>query len=389
MMLRVLASAAMCSCFRSRARHFTALALSIFFVAAPLRAFAQVPERLTDDQFWKLSQDSSEEDGVFRSDNLLSNETTYQWILPRLVETAKPGRVYMGVGPEQNFTYMAALRPTIAFIVDIRHGNLDVHLLYKAVFELSKDRADFVSRLFSRQRPDGLTAQTSIAEIFAAVDQTESTPAIYNDNLKAIEDRLTNAHHFPLSPGDHDGIAWALSNYSHFGPAISYNSSLSNAVPPAIVGATATGPRFGNQFVTYESLMLSEDGRGGSRSFLAREEDFQFLKDLETRNKVIPVVGDFGGTKAIRAVAAYLKSVDGTVSAFYLSNVEQFLVQGGTYVDFCRSVSMLPTDEASTFIRSGRGGPYTVTSTGRGVQDSSFALMQPELSQCPAAPEQK
>src|SRR5205823_1520235 len=241
------------------------------------------------------------------------------------------------------------------------------------IFELSKDRADFVSRLFSRKRPDGLTAQSSIAEIFSAVDGVESTPAIYDANLKAIEDRLTKAHHFPLSQGDHEGIRWALSNYARFGPAISYNSSLSSAVPPAIVGATANGPRFGNQFVTYERLMLSDDGRGDNRSFLASEENFQFLKDLEDRNKVIPVVGDFGGTKAIRAVAAYLQSIDGTVSAFYLSNVEQFLVPDGTYVNFCRSVSMLPTDEASTFIRSGRGGPYTVTSSGTGVQNSSLA----------------
>jgi len=377
------------TCFRPRARHLLALALSVYVVGAPFRAFAQVPERLTDDQFWRLSSDSSEEDGVFRSDNLLSNETTYQWIVPRLVETAKPGRVYLGVGPEQNFTYMTALRPTMAFIVDIRHGNLDVHLLYKAIFELSKDRADFVSRLFSRKRPDGLTAQSSVAEIFAAVDKAESTAAIYDDNLKSIEDRLTKVHHFPLSPGDHEGIAWALSNYARFGPAISYNSSLSNAVAPPIVGATSTGPRFGNQFVTYMSLMLSDDGRGQNRSFLASEESFQFLKNLEERNKVIPVVGDFGGTKAIRAVAAYLRSINGTVAAFYLSNVEQFLGPGGTYFNFCRSVSMLPTDEASTFIRSGRGGPYTVASTGGGVQNSSFALMQPELSHCPAATEEK
>ena len=133
--------------------------------------------------------------------------------------------------------------------------------------------------------------------------------------------------------------------------------------------------------------MLFRSGR--NRGFLASEEGFQFLKDLEDRNKVIPIVGDFGGTKAIRAVAGYLNSFNGTVSAFYLSNVEQFLVPGRTYVNFCRSVSMLPTDEASTFIRSGRGGPYTVTATGTGVQDSSFAFMQPELSHCPVAPEQK
>jgi hypothetical protein len=379
----------MTTCLRPRARHLAAVALAAVCIATPLRGLAQVPDRLTDDQFWKLSRDSSEEDGVFRSDNLLSNETTYQWILPQLVAVAKPGRVYIGVGPEQNFTYMAALRPTMAFIVDIRHGNLDVHLLYKAIFELSEDRADFVARLFSRPRPEGLTAQSTVAEIFAAVDQAESTPAIYEANLRAIEDRLTRVHRFPLSPGDHEGLVWALSNYARFGPAISYNSSLSNAVPPAIVGAMSLGPRFGNRFVTYESLMLADDGRGSQRSFLATDADFQFLKDLEERNKVIPVVGDFGGTKAIRAVAAYLKRINQTVSAFYLSNVEQFLAQGGTYVNFCRSVSMLPTDEASTFIRSGRGGPYTLTPTGAGVQNSSFALMQPELAHCPVATEQK
>ena len=84
----------------------------------------------------------------------------------------------------------------------------------------------------------------------------------------------------------------------------SYNSSLSANVPPAIVGATALGGRGGNNFTTYASLMLSDDGLGQNRSFLATEENFAFLKDLETRNMVVPIVGDFGGPKAIRAVGA-------------------------------------------------------------------------------------
>src|SRR5215510_4049953 len=70
------------------------------------RAATAVPAELTDKQFWSLSKDSSEEDGFFRSDNLLSNETSFQYIIPDLLKTAKTGRVYMGVGPEQNFTYM-------------------------------------------------------------------------------------------------------------------------------------------------------------------------------------------------------------------------------------------------------------------------------------------
>src|SRR6266704_2668747 len=129
------------------------------FVPGGRASARPIPARLTDEQFWKLSNGFSEQDGIFRSDNLLSNELAFQYVIPELVEQAKQGRVYMGVGPEQNFTYIAALRPAMAFIVDIRHGNLDVHLLYKALFELSKDRAEFVARLFSRKRPSGLTTQ--------------------------------------------------------------------------------------------------------------------------------------------------------------------------------------------------------------------------------------
>ncbi|HVQ64122.1 MAG TPA: hypothetical protein VMT78_06265, partial [Terriglobia bacterium] len=61
-----------------------------------------VPTQLTDEQFWQLSSSSSEGDGVFRSDNLLSNELNFQYVIPDLLKIAQPGRVYMGVGPEQN-----------------------------------------------------------------------------------------------------------------------------------------------------------------------------------------------------------------------------------------------------------------------------------------------
>src|SRR2546425_4667774 len=181
--------------------------------ASPGRAVAaSLPVELTDQQFWRLSKDSSEEDGTFRSDNLLSNELNFQYVIPELLATARQGRVYMGVGPEQNFTYIAALKPAMAFIVDIRHGNLDVHLMYKALFELSKDRAEFVSRLFSRKRPDGLGAQSTAREIFSAYLAADASQEFYDENTKAILDQLKAKHGFSLSAGDVDGIQWALSN---------------------------------------------------------------------------------------------------------------------------------------------------------------------------------
>jgi hypothetical protein len=314
-----------------------------------------VPTRLADEEFWKLSSNFSEADGSFRSDNLLSNEINFQYVIPTLLQTAKQGRVYMGVGPEQNFTYITALKPAMVFIVDIRHGNLDVQLMYKALFELSKDRADFVSRLFSRKRPDGLTAESSAHDIFEAYLQAERSKELFDANLLAIQEHLQKKHGFPLSAGDLEGIEWALGNYYRYGPGINYNSSASEAAPE-IVGATGFGRRGGGfGGVTYADLMMADDGANQFRSYLANEDNFLFMKDLESRNMLVPVVGDFGGSKAIREVAKYLKSIDSMVSAFYLSNVEQYLSQDGKTANFMANIAQLPLDESSTFIRSGGG----------------------------------
>jgi hypothetical protein len=342
---------------QSRARSYFLIVCLVLAASLTFsKAASPVPARLTDEQFWQLSVDSSEEDGAFRSDNLLSNELGFQYVIPELLQTAKQGRVYLGVGPEQNFTYIAALKPAMAFIVDVRRGNLDVQLMYKALFELSKDRAEFVSRLCSRKRPDGLTAESTAAEIFTAYLAVDSSKELYEENLKAIVDHLKVKHAFPLSTGDADGIQWALSNYYRYGPAINYNSS-ATAAAPAIVGATGFGGGGGRGggAVTYAELMMADDGSGQYRSFLASEENFAFLKDLETKNLLVPVVGDFGGPRALRAVGKYLKSIDAMVSAFYLSNVEQYLSQDGKTGAFLANVAALPLDASSTFIRSGGG----------------------------------
>jgi hypothetical protein len=310
---------------------------------------APAPTRLTDDEFWKFSSSSSEEDGTFNSDNLVSNEFDFQDVMPDLLKTASHGGIYIGVGPEQNFTYMAALKPSMAIILDIRRGNLDVHLMYKALFELSADRADFVSRLFSRARPDGLTAKSTVPEIFAAYQAAKSSKELFDSTFKAIVGQLKMQHGFPLSSGDVESIQSALANFYQFGLDIDYNAS--RRARMTRTDGTAI-PRGGG--ATYASLMVAQDKNGEMRSYLATEENFQFLKDLQRRNMVVPVVADFAGPKAIREIGEYLNSIDATVSVFYLSNVESYLDQRKTRT-FLSNVSTLPLDENSTFIRSHRG----------------------------------
>src|SRR5262245_42724737 len=141
-----------------------------------------LPRELTDDAFWRLVSDFSEEAGFFRFE-YMSNEQQFQFVIPRLKEKRTPGGVYLGVGPEQNFTYIAAVQSKMAFIFDIRRHNLIEHLIYKAIFEMSSDRVDFLSRLFSRKAPTGLTDKTSVRSLFQAFRITEPNPELYRKNL--------------------------------------------------------------------------------------------------------------------------------------------------------------------------------------------------------------
>jgi hypothetical protein len=215
--------------------------------------------------------------------------------------------------------------------------------MYKTLFELSTDRADFVSRLFSRKRPAGLTSTSTVAQIFTAYATVPSSQALYEQNLKTIEDHLVKVHGFALTPNDHKGLEFVYSSLFTDGPEIHY------------VLSGGIGRGFGN-FPTYADLMTTTDDAGHAWSYLASDASFKFLKDLETRNLIVPVVGNFGGPKALRAVAQYLKQKQEVVSAFYVSNVEQYLRQDSLWNVFCGNAATLPVDATSTFIRSSRGG---------------------------------
>src|SRR6478672_1264772 len=155
-----------------------------------------IPERIGDEAFWRMVSDYSEPGGFFRSDNFVSNEITFQWVLPELGKLTKTGGVYLGVGPDQNFTYIVAMQPKIAFIVDIRRQNMLHHLLYKALLELSADRAEFLSRLFSRPRPTGLDASGGPAALFQAYASAAPGSALYVRNLAAVKEQLVTKHKF-------------------------------------------------------------------------------------------------------------------------------------------------------------------------------------------------
>src|SRR5688572_386228 len=143
--------------FKAATRVMTVLFLALGLLLPSASAFAPadtLPSQISDEAFWKIIEAFSEDGGTFTSQNFSSNELGYQTLIPKLQAIVKPGGVYMGVGPEQNFQYIAGLKPKIAFIVDIRRQNMIQHLMYKAAFEMAPTRADFLSVIFSRVRPE-------------------------------------------------------------------------------------------------------------------------------------------------------------------------------------------------------------------------------------------
>jgi hypothetical protein len=312
---------------------------------------AGLPARLSDAEFWRLVTDISEPGGFFRiTDNYTSNEREVGQMFTLLRETGVRGGVYLGVGPEQNFSYIAAIRPAMAFIVDIRRQAVMQHLMFKAVFELSKDRADFVSLLFSRPRPGGLDATTSIQKIWDELWGTSADPARWSKDRARIVDHLTRTRGFTLTESELAQLDSVIDAFFRLGPGISTRGA-------------PMGRGGGGGGVTFADLTAySYDAAGHPQSFLVTDDHFRFVKSLHEKNLIVPVSGDFGGPKAIRAIGEYLQARGGAVSAFYVSNVEQYLFQEGKSQAFYENVAQLPLNDTSVFIRPyslRRGGAVT------------------------------
>src|SRR5262249_5771795 len=207
-----------------------------------------LPAELSDKDFWTLVTETSEPDGFFRSDNLVSNERTFQHVIPELKKRVLANGVYLGVGPDQNFTYIAALKPRMAFIVDIRRGNLDQHLFYKALVEMSTDRMDFLSRLFARPKPDALVENAAGLPpngLFDAFVGLEADQARFDKNLADIDKWLTEKHGFALTPDDLRGIEYVARAFFAEGPDLRYSFP---------------SPRLARVFPTYAELQKTDDG---------------------------------------------------------------------------------------------------------------------------------
>lgn len=301
---------------------------------------------LPDSVFARLVAELSEPGGYFDTDNLISNEASYLHVAQDLRALRGEGGAYIGVGPDQNFSYIAAVRPSVAFILDIRRDNMLQHLFFKALFELSPDRLTYLGLLFGRE-PAGAGEEREdegVEMLVERLDARAPTPESVERARRAVRERVATFG-VPLSATDLERIDFIHRSFIGAGLDLRF---------------TSFGRRPQFYYPTYRQLLLERDRTGRQANYLASAEDFRFLKEMQERNLVIPVVGDFAGPHALAAIGREVERRGERVVAFYTSNVEFYLMMDDVFDRFAQTVAGLPRADGAVIVRSyfnrGRGG---------------------------------
>jgi hypothetical protein len=288
----------------------------------------------------------SESAGYFPSENVVSNETSYLHVLDAMRRLGVKGGAYIGVGPDQNFSYIAAIRPEVAFMFDIRRDAMIEHQLFKAVFAMARNSTEFLCVLLAKPVPANVAGwkDSSITAIVTYVDTTRASVEIAKATELEIEDRARKFG-IPLTDNDITVLALYRAAFIRNGLDVQYSSLSGNMM---------------SNMPSWRDLLLEVDRAGAQRNYLAADSLFQLVKRMQAENRIIPVTGNAAGPTALRRLGDEIRARGLTVSAMYMSNVEQYLFRDLGFAAFAENVKTLPRNEKTVMIRSlfgqGRGG---------------------------------
>lgn len=285
---------------------------------------------LPDEAVGPLVARLSEPAGDFPSENYVTNETSLLHVAQALREPRLRGRAYVGVGPEQSYTYLALLEPRVAYIVDIRRGNLLEHLVFRGCFEEGATRAGFLRALLAREPRAEPAPGPGFSPVEAAFRGVAADPALEAHGVartRALLERLA----IVSAPSDSRDIVRVHRAFARYGLAIAYSMVGSERLYPTLA----------------QNLAATEGDVG---TFLASEEAYTKVRRMVLENRVVPVVGDFGGPHALHAVGEDMRSRGLTLGLLYASNVEQYLFEQRKHGAFVDSLAAMPHDDASRLV---------------------------------------
>jgi hypothetical protein len=292
--------------------------------------------------FLKLSEPA----GYFPSENVVSNETSYLHVLDAIRREGIKGGAYIGVGPDQNFSYIAAIRPQVAFMFDIRRDAMLEHQLFKAVFAMSRNRLEYLCVLMARPVPSDVEEwkDSSITSLVRFIDSTGASVEYAMTSEVEIESRARKFG-IPLNDNDVSVLALYRSAFIRYGLDVQYSS----------LNGTMT-----TSMPAWRDLLVEVDRSGNHLNYLAADSLYQFVKKMEAADRIIPVTGNAAGPTALRALGDEIRARGLVVSAIYTSNVEQYLFRDGWFNAFAENMKSLPRNEKTVIIRSlfgmGHGG---------------------------------
>jgi len=294
--------------------------------------------RPLDIPFRQLVDGISEKDAYYFSDNYVSNETAFLQVAPQLPQAVAPGGAFIGVGPEQNFSYIALTRPDVAFVIDIRRRNMLLHLLYKAIFQEATSRSHFLALLLGRdhEAQGDPGAEATIERILDHAVKVPKSRESFRAIHQRLMDRITKDYGFTLDLPDRSGLRQAHGEFHDKQLEIAFELHMKSA----------------RKYPTLRTLLTMRDPSGQQTSFLASEKAFRLVQKMQAENRIIPVVGDFGGDKALLGIAEFLKTHQVPLATFYTSNVEEYLLQDNKWDKWIRNIDAFEIDDRSVFIRS-------------------------------------
>jgi hypothetical protein len=313
--------------------------VAIFAIALLGPAPSACAQRPSDSSFAGLVARLSEPNGYFDSDNIITNEVSYLHVASQLEKLGTRGGVYIGVGPDQNYSYVAMIRPSIAFMLDIRRDNLLEHLLFKSIFHAARNRFEYLCVLLGKPVPADVERWTGrpMAEIMAYLEKTPPDADAAAASRRASNDRITRFG-VALTARDREMIDRYRAQFVSEGLDTRYSS---------------LGRNNRSNYPSFGQLINETDRAGRQRSYLADENAYQLIRQMELADRIVPVTGNVAGEKAVRAIGQYATERNLRVSAFYISNVEQYLMnRDGGFDNYAKNLKSLPRDSTSVIIRS-------------------------------------
>lgn len=293
-------------------------------------------------EFAQIIEDISEPEGYFDSDNFISNESGYLHVVDRLKSLGITGGAYVGVGPDQNFTYIAKTRPKVVYLLDIRRQAMLQHLMYKAIFEMAESRAAFLSILFGKPLTgdDPPDKNTSIEGLVKYFKRASSDDTYTQRNLSKVKSLIKDKYKVKLSSEDEGKMDYVFKAFNREGLSIRFRSHARKGF-------------YSSFYPEMEDILLETDLKGERGSYLNSNDDYNYLRQMHMSNLIIPSVGDFSGKHALHTIANHIKNQKLKVRVFYVSNVEFYLMKKRSdWEAYVANVKEFPIDNKSVFIRS-------------------------------------